>query len=86
MINTKYGQLRHIMFDYHNLTLKEGFEVTSRATKLSKLMYDIVLDVYILQKIASQMPKPHSLEESEKHNEIVRNFKVWSCQQPILKI
>ena len=38
------------MFEYHNLTLKEGFEVKSGASKLSKLIYDTVLVVYTLQK------------------------------------
>ena len=35
-----------------------------------------------IKKIASQMPEPRSLEASEKHNKIVRNFKGLSWQQP----
>ena len=41
------------MFGYHHFTLKEGFQVKSGATKLSKFMYDIVLDVDLLQKRAT---------------------------------
>ena len=42
------------MFKHHNLTLKKGFEVKSGGTKLSKLMYIMIL--YWLLHITKKEP------------------------------
>ena len=51
---------------------------------ISRLFFYIVNEVSILfhsRKIASQMTQPHSLEASEKQDEIVTTLKVLSWQQ-----
>ena len=75
-------QLRHFMFDYHYLTLKEGFEVKSGTTKLSELMYDTVLvathykKVPLLSIAIPQFDNAMGVKDQIRH--CLKGYILWS--------
>ena len=68
------------MFKHHNLTLKKGFEVKSGGTKLSKLMYIMILYwlLHIMKKGHLAIPQlDHVIGVTDQIRHCPKAYTLW---------